>query len=128
MSTPAWRTAIDEQLRQALAASERAREVAERIAELTGDATSDDGTVRVVVDHHGFVQQVVLADRAREHGAEGLGALVVAVTQAAIADLRAQAAPLQAEVAAPPVDLHDTSLLDTLDAVLRGTIPHEEAR
>ena len=124
-----WRAAIHDRLAESLELSNRAREVARQVEELTGDATSADRTVRVLVDHHGFVQQVVLGDRAREHEPERLSALVVEVTAAAVEDLQRQIALLQAQVTpAEPVDLTDTSLLDDLDAVLRGTIRPEEVR
>jgi DNA-binding protein YbaB len=112
---------IEERLAQAHDLSARAREVQQQVARLHGSGANNDGSVRVQVDHHGFVEDVQVADRARELGTSGLSTAILAATQDAIADLQRQAAPLQATLAGPRTDLTDTSLLDDLDAVLRGT-------
>jgi hypothetical protein len=118
-----WREPIEARLAEALELSRRSQEVAARAALLRGAAHNADGSVRVVVEHHGFVEQVLLTDRARDLGREGLAAEVLTVTQDAIADLQVQLAPLLAQVLpSAPVDLTETSLLDDLDAVLRGTL------
>lgn len=124
-----WRGPIETRLAEAEELSRRSQEVAARVALLHGSAHNADGSVRVVVEHHGFVEQVLLTDRARDLGADGLSAAVLTVTQEAIADLQAQAAPLLAQLApSAPVDLADTSLLDDLDAVLRGTLAPGQVR
>jgi hypothetical protein len=124
-----WREPIEARLAEAQELSRRSQEVAAHAALLRGAAHNADGSVRVVVEHHGFVEQVMLTERARELGPDGLAAEVLTVTQEAIADLQAQLAPLLAQLApSTPVDLTDTSLLDDLDAVLRGTLTPGQVR
>ncbi|WP_454051104.1 YbaB/EbfC family nucleoid-associated protein [Cellulomonas sp. Marseille-Q8402] len=115
-----WHERVEAQLAAAREASARAQEAAAQLGALTGTATTPDGSVRVRVDHHGFVLDVQVTERAKELGADGLAAAVLRVAQDALADLHRRAAPLQAQVAGPPVDLQDTTMLDDLDAALRG--------
>jgi DNA-binding protein YbaB len=118
-----WHERAEAQLAAALRQSERAQQVADEVARLRGSARTPDGAVQVDVDHHGFVLDVRLTERAKELGTDGLAQTVLSTTQGAIADVQRQAAPLQAALAGPPVDLTDTTMLDELDAALRGRVP-----
>jgi DNA-binding protein YbaB len=121
-----WHERAEHQLAAALQQSAQAQEVAARVAELRGTARTPDGAVQVDVDHRGFVLDVRLTERAKELGTDGLAQAVLTTTREAIADVQRQAAPLQATLAGPRVDLTDTTMLDDLDAALRGRVPGGE--
>jgi DNA-binding protein YbaB len=118
-----WHERAEHQLAAALQQSAQAQQVAARVAELRGTARTPDGAVQVDVDHRGFVLDVRLTEQAKERGTDGLAQAVLATTHDAIADVQRQAAPIQAALAGPRVDLTDTTMLDDLDAALRGRVP-----
>jgi DNA-binding protein YbaB len=122
-----WHQQIEAQLDAALRQSARADEVAAAVARLRGTARTADGAVQVDVDHRGFVTDVRLTERAKEHGVEEMSHLVTTTAQEAVADVRRQAAHLQETLVGPPVDLFDTTVLDAYEDILRGT-PTEGAR
>jgi CRISPR/Cas system type I-B associated protein Csh2 (Cas7 group RAMP superfamily) len=76
--------------------------------------------VQVGVDHRGFVTDVRLTEQAKARGIEEMSRLVQQTTDEAVADVRQQAARLQATLGGPPVDLADTNVLDAFDDILRG--------
>ncbi|GIG22543.1 hypothetical protein Cch01nite_32670 [Cellulomonas chitinilytica] len=114
---------VESTLEAAFAAAARAAQVAGEVAALTGQGTDPRGGVRIHVDHRGLLSDVQVAASATEAGTDGLRTAVLAAYRAAVADVQQQAAPLQAQLAGPRVDLTDTSLLDGFDAVLRGGGP-----
>ena len=118
------REAIRERIQEQLAAAERASErslaLAGEVAELTGDAISGDGEVRVRVDHRGLVEEIQLTERAFALTPEELRDVILATADVAIRDLQEQAEPLQASLG-PAVDPSDTTVMDELDRLLTGT-------
>ncbi len=111
---------VDESLAQAAEVSARAHEVARDLAGLTGTGRSSDGGARVVVDHRGIVTDVEIAPVALRDGVGQARADVLQATEAALADLREQAAPLQARLLLPDDPLGDTDVLDAYDRLLTG--------
>lgn len=79
--------------------------VAAQLAQLTGRATSARREVTVEVDHRGIVSDLVLSEAATALGIAGLRSMVFTVTQNAIADLRAQARPIQAQLVVDPAEI-----------------------
>ncbi|GAA3809405.1 YbaB/EbfC family nucleoid-associated protein [Cellulomonas soli] len=106
---------------EGLAAAAQAAQVQAQVATLSGHGTDERRTARVRVDHRGLLVAVQLSPDATADGTDALRSAVLSAYAEAIADVRAQAQPLQATLTAPAVDLSETSLLDDFDALLRGT-------
>lgn len=99
--------------------SAQSASVAAQLAELTGRATSARREVTVEVDHRGIISDLVLSDAATALGPAGLRSMVFTVTQNAIADLRAQARPIQAQLVADPADLvYQNDVFSEIDELL----------
>lgn len=111
---------VESTLEAAFAAAARAAEVTEQVSRLVGQGTDPQQVVRVRVDHRGLLSDVQVTAAATQDGTDGLRTAVLAAYRAAVADVQEQAAPIQAQLAGPRVDLNDSSLLDQYDAVLKG--------
>ena len=111
---------VEKSLQQAAEVSARAQEVAGELARLSGIGRSDDGGVRVVVDHRGIVTDIEIAPVALRDGVGQARADVLEATEAALADLRERAAPIQARLLLPEDPLGDTDVLDAYDRLLTG--------
>ncbi len=114
------RQLVEKSLQQAAEVSARAQGIAGELARLTGTGRSADGGVRVVVDHRGIVTDLEIAPVALRDGVGQARADVLEATEAALADLREQAAPLQAQLLLPDDPLGDTDVLDAYDRLLTG--------
>lgn len=113
---------ITANLETARAMSARAEEIAADLSKLVGRARSSQGEVTVTVDHRGILTSVQFSDAAREKPVDSLGSLVIATTEAAIADVQRQAEPIRASIA-PASSLLDTDgddLMQQLDDILHG--------
>lgn len=74
---------VETVLARARARAAACAEAAEALAGLRGRARSADGAVEAVVDCHGALVSLTLAQGIGALGAERMGALIVATTQAA---------------------------------------------
>lgn len=117
------RELIEMNLESALAKQVEAGEVLAEISRIVGNGSSRTG-VRTSVDHRGLVTDVVLSERAVDLPLDELRTEVLSSIEAARADVRYQAAPLQALLVTDPRPLEDqTEVLDALDALVRGGTP-----
>jgi DNA-binding protein YbaB len=97
-----------------------ARTVSERALTVSGEASSRDGTVRVVVDPTGVVTSLTLAPTAFERGTpERLSTAIVATAQEAAAKARAAMTDAMAPIRGPSAA---TAAIPELDA-LRFAVP-----
>ncbi|WP_144016798.1 hypothetical protein [Beutenbergia cavernae] len=110
----ALRARIEDQLAEAVRASDDLTVP----ASAQGVGRSDDGVARVAVDHQGFLADVQFSAGIADLDAAELRTVFLAALQAARDDLRGESPPV-----ARPVDLTDTSIIDALDAILRGERP-----
>lgn len=114
------RELIERNLESALAKQVEASEVLAQISAIVGRGSSRTG-VRTSVDHRGLVTDVVLSERAVDLPLDELRAEVLSSVEEARADVRHQAAPLQAQLVTDPRPLEDqTEVLDALDRLVRG--------
>jgi DNA-binding protein YbaB len=74
---------VEDVLARARTRAAACAEAAEALAGLRGRARSADGAVEAVVDGHGALMALTLAPDIGALGAERIGALIVATTQAA---------------------------------------------
>jgi YbaB/EbfC DNA-binding family len=107
-------------LEQAMVVSAQAQEVMDELATLTGAAESPGRDVAVTVDHLGIITSILFSDDVSSVGADRLGPLVFQTTQAAIEDLRAKGAPVQARLAADARSLsRPNDVFESLTALRR---------